>query len=92
MVLEHQDVFFTRAEAYNSCDSSPKIRMIVSVADPGSGALLTPGSQIPNPFFWSLVTVFCVKNTIILRELAQMVRTCICEKFLYFDADKYFHI
>jgi hypothetical protein len=55
-------------------DPNPLVRG--SVADPGSGAFLTPGSGIrdrffPDPgfqihIFESLVTIFWVKNSIIL--------------------------
>jgi hypothetical protein len=75
---------------FNSCDSSAIICMAVSVAEPRSGAYLNP--FLPDPgsqthIFESFVTIFGVKITIILREFAQMVRICICEKFQYFDAD-----
>jgi hypothetical protein len=91
LVLEDQDVFMTWVGAFNSCNSSLIIRIAVSVAVPRSGALLTPGFRISDPgyqthIFESVVTIFGVKITIILGELALMVRTCICEKFLYFDA------
>jgi hypothetical protein len=55
-----------------------------SVADPGSGAFLTPGSGIRNRFFRisdpgsqthifeSLVTIFWLKGSIIHRKLAQI--------------------
>ncbi len=37
---------------------------------PGSGAFLTPGSQIPNPYFWKLNDNFLGKKSIILCKLA----------------------
>jgi hypothetical protein len=45
-------------------------------SDPGSGAFLAPGSRISDPgsqahIFKSLVTIFWVKSTKILGELAK---------------------
>ncbi len=66
------------------CYQGSKITVFSSVPDPGSGAFLThgsgirnrffpdPGSRIANQYFESLLTIFCVKSSIILRKLAQI--------------------
>ncbi len=43
---------------------------VLADPDPGSGAFLTSGSQTHN--FESLITIFWVKSSIILRKLAQI--------------------
>ncbi len=38
------------------------VKFVASVADPGSGAFLTHGSRIPNPYFWELSDNFLGKK------------------------------
>jgi hypothetical protein len=55
---------------YQAAQVMKELMPQTSVAEPGSGAFLTPGSE--THIVESLVTIFWAKSTIILSELIQI--------------------